>query len=90
VTTANLAPLGDQDALQHSLAGERKLQMQLVETSHHQAIGISYEFIHAATCRYHIPYVVADVVGQVEGRLEAVSAPFQMHVPLCKTFNRTN
>src|SRR5208282_6565107 len=39
VTTADLAPLGDQQALQHPRAGERKLQMQPVKTSHNLQVG---------------------------------------------------
>src|SRR4249920_262460 len=39
MTTADLAPIGRQQALQHPRAGERKLQMQPVETPHHLQVG---------------------------------------------------
>jgi len=42
VTTADLAPLGDQQALQHPRAGERKFQMQPVETSHDREVGFRH------------------------------------------------
>ena len=37
-----LAPLGDQQALQHPRAGERKFQMQPVETSHDREVGFRH------------------------------------------------
>jgi hypothetical protein len=40
--TADLAPLGHQQALQHPRAGEGKLQMQLVETSHGRQVGFRH------------------------------------------------
>ena len=42
MTTADLAPIGRQQALQHPRAGERKLQMQPVETPHHLQVGRRY------------------------------------------------
>ena len=39
VTTADLAPLGSQQASQHAAPGERELQMQSVETPHDREVG---------------------------------------------------
>jgi hypothetical protein len=39
---ADLAPLGSQQASQHSRAGEGKLQMQPVETPHDREIGVRH------------------------------------------------
>src|SRR5829696_854366 len=38
MTTADLAPLGSQQASQHTRAGEWKLQMQLIETPHDREV----------------------------------------------------
>jgi len=39
VTTADLAPLGGQQASQHPRTGEGELQVQAVETPHHLQVG---------------------------------------------------
>ncbi|MGY4601090.1 hypothetical protein ACVWXL_008836 [Bradyrhizobium sp. GM22.5] len=49
---ADLAPLGSQQASQHPRTGERKLQMQPIETPHDREIGVRHrarEVIDAAT-----------------------------------------
>src|ERR1039458_492391 len=47
--TADLAPIGSQQASQHPRAGKRKLQMQPVETTHNLQVG-----------RRHRPWQVVD------------------------------
>ena len=42
VPTADLAPLGSQQASQHPRAGERELQMQPVETPHDREVGFRH------------------------------------------------
>ena len=52
VTTADLAPLGSQQASQHPRTGERELQMQSVETTHHFQVDRRYrpwQVVDAAT-----------------------------------------
>jgi hypothetical protein len=45
VPTADLAPLGHQQASQHPRAGEGKLQMQPVETSHDGEVGFRHRTV---------------------------------------------
>ena len=50
--TADLAPLGSQQASQHPRAGERELQMQPVETPHDREVGFRHrarQVVDAAT-----------------------------------------
>ena len=50
--TADLAPLGSQQASQHPRAGEWELQVQLIETPHDREVGGrhgAWQIINAAT-----------------------------------------
>ena len=52
VTTADLAPLGSQQASQHPRAGKGELQMQTVETPHDRKVGFRHrprQIVDAAT-----------------------------------------
>jgi hypothetical protein len=56
VTPARLAPLGSQQASQHSRAGERELQMQPVEAPHDLQIARRHrprQVVHAAAADAH-------------------------------------
>jgi len=52
VTTADLPPLGSQQASQHPAPGKRELQMQSVETPHDRKVGLRHrarQVVDAAT-----------------------------------------
>src|SRR5580700_5278107 len=52
MTTADLAPLGSQQASQHPRAGKGELQMQTVETPHDRKVGFrhrAWQIVDAAT-----------------------------------------
>src|SRR5712691_8617001 len=91
VPTADLAPLGSQQASQHSRAGERKLQMQPVETSHNLQVARRYQtwqIIDTATADAQNPRLLCDrqIVFTVDHRF-ALSNPALLSAPSKKSFS---
>src|ERR1700688_2721551 len=88
---ADLAPLGSQYASQHPRAGERKLQMQLVETTHHFQIGVrhrTWQIVNAATADVQNFRLFGDrqIVLTVNHRF-ALSNPALVSAPSKKSFS---
>src|SRR5262249_61964772 len=94
VTAADLAPLGDQQALQHPRTGERKLQMQSVETSHHRKVARRHrpwQIVDAATADAHKLRLPGDrqIVFAVDHRF-ALSNPALLSAPSKKSFSNVS
>src|SRR3954470_15309122 len=91
VTTADLAPFGDQQALQHPRAGERKLQMQSVEATHHLQRAHRYrpwQIVDTATANAQNLRLLGDrqIVLTVNHRF-ALSNPALLSAPSKKSFS---
>src|SRR2546430_895515 len=91
VTTADLAPLGSQQASQHSRAGERKLQVQPVETSHHLQVSRrhrTWQVVDTATADAQNLRLLGDrqIVLTVNHRF-ALSNPALLSAPSKKSFS---
>src|SRR4249920_1420656 len=91
MTTADLAPIGRQQALQHPRAGERKLQMQPVETPHHLQVGRRHRtraVVDAATADAQNLRLLCDrqIVFTVNHRF-ALSNPALLSAPSKKSFS---
>ena len=91
VTTADLAPLGDQQASQHPRAGERELQMQPVEPSHDREVGFRHrarQVIDTATADAQNLCLLGDrqIVLTVDHRF-ALSKPALPSAPSKKSFS---
>src|SRR5215471_16966804 len=94
VTAADLAPLGDQQALQHPRTGERKLQMQSVETSHHRKVARRHrpwQIVDTATADAHKLRLPGDrqIVFAVDHRF-ALSTPALLSAPSKKSFSNVS
>ena len=91
VTTADLAPLGRQQASQHPRAGERELQVQSVETPHDRKVGFRNrprQVVDAATADTQDLRLLRDrkIVFAVDHRL-ALSKPALVSAPSKKSFS---
>src|SRR5206468_5193684 len=89
--TADLAPLGSQQASQHPRAGERKLQMQPVETSHDLQVGRrhrTWQVVDTATADAQHVRLLCDrqIVLTVDHRF-ALSNPALLSAPSKKSFS---
>src|SRR5450759_5236933 len=83
--TADLAPLGSQQASQHPRAGKRKLQMQPVETAHNLQVGRrhrTWEVVDTATADAQYFRLLCDrqIVLTVDHRF-ALSNPALLSAP---------
>src|SRR5450756_1313590 len=89
--TADLAPLGSQQASQHPRAGKRKLQMQPVETAHNLQVGRrhrTWEVVDTATADAQYFRLLCDrqIVLTVDHRF-ALSNPALLSAPSKKSFS---
>jgi hypothetical protein len=85
VTTADLAPIGSQQASQHPRTGERKLQMQPVETPHHLQVARrhrTWQIVDAAAADVQSLRLLGDrqIVLTVDHRF-ALSSPALLSAP---------
>ena len=91
MTTADLAPLGSQQASQHPRAGKGELQMQTVETPHDRKVGFrhrAWQIVDAATADVQSFRLLGD--GQVVRALDhrfALSKPALPSAPSKKSFS---
>src|ERR1700687_4180861 len=88
---ADLAPLGSQQASQHSRAGEGELQVQPIETPHDRKIGFRHQpwqVVDAATTDVQSLCLLGDrqIVCTVNHRL-ALSNPALLSAPSKKSFS---
>src|SRR5260370_3572744 len=88
---ADLAPLGSQQASQHSRAGEGELQVQPIETPHDRGIGFRHQpwqVVDAATTDVQslCLLIYRQIVCTVEHRLE-LSNPALLGAPSKYTFS---
>src|SRR5674476_640463 len=88
---ADLAPLGSQQASQHSRTGERELQMQPIEMPHDREIGVRYrarQVIDAAAADLQNLRLLCDrkIVLAVDHRF-ALSNPALVSAPSKKSFS---
>ena len=89
--TADLAPLGSQQASQHPRAGEGELQMQPVETPHDRKVGLRHrprQVVDAAAADAQNLRLLADrqIVLTVDHRF-ALSNPALVSAPSKKSFS---
>jgi hypothetical protein len=89
--TADLAPLGSQQASQHPRASKGELQMQTVETPHERKLGFRYrarQIVDAATADVQSFRLLAD--GQIVRGLDhrfALSKPALPSAPSKSSFS---
>src|SRR6266481_3842681 len=88
---ADLAPLGSQQAAQHPRTGERKLQMQPVETPHHLQVARrhrTWQVVDAAAADVQNLRLLGDrqIVLTVDHRF-ALSKPALPSAPSKKSFS---
>src|SRR5215470_13341636 len=88
---ADLAPLGSQQAAQHTRPGERKFQVQPIETLHDREIGCrdwTRQVVHAAAADFQNLRLLGDrqVVLTVDHRF-ALSNPALVSAPSKKSFS---
>src|SRR5262249_30964604 len=91
VTTADLAPLGGQQASQHARAGEGELQMQLVDLPHQCEVGVRHrprQVVDAAAADVQSFRLRSDrqIVLTVDHRF-ALSNPALLSAPSKKSFS---
>ena len=91
MTTADLAPLGGQQAAQHPRAGEGELQMQPVETPHDCKVGVRHrarQVVDAAAADAQNLRLLGDrqIVLTVDHRF-ALSNPALVSAPSKKSFS---
>src|SRR5207245_9526407 len=91
---ADLAPLGSQQAPQHPRAGERKLQMQPVETPHDLQVGRrhrTWQVVDTATADAQNVGLLCDrqIVLTVDHRF-ALSNPALLSAPSKKSFSNVS
>src|SRR5246127_2986925 len=91
---ADLAPLGSQQAAQHARPGERKFQVQPIETLHDREIGCrdrARQVVHAAAADLQNLRLLGDrqVVLTVDHRF-ALSNPALVSAPSKKSFSSVN
>src|SRR5450631_1116467 len=92
--TADLAPLGSQQASQHPRTGERELHMQPVETPHDREIGVRHrarQVIDAAATDLQNLRLLRDrqIVLAVDHRF-ALNSPALVSAPSKKSFSSVN
>jgi len=85
MTTADLAPLGSQQASQHSAPGEGELQMQSVKAPHDRKVGFRHrarQVIDATPANVQRPRLPGDrqIVRAVDHRF-ALSRPALLSAP---------